>query len=305
MSAESLTSLFKVNNRRALPMTMVPFDPTAPALNAARASAPVRNNLNALFDGDVASLRPRAQGSPNMTVAVAGCDVESFWRQAWVGSDAPLNFAGGNSSAVVAPSANPRIDLLTIDSAGALAWTVGTEAASPAPPSCPAGKIPVCYIYCRVGMTHIHDFEDDDASNGYIYRDVRPLINLGGGTPAGAIVMFGGAAAPAGWLLCDGSAVSQTTYAALFAVIGLAFGNPGGGNFNLPDLRQRFPLGKAASGTGSTLGGTGGEIDHHHHTNLTGGNAVVGGVYPKADSAILQSTAENPPFQAVNFMIKY
>lgn len=83
--------------------------------------------------------------------------------------------------------------------------------------------------------------------------------------PAGVIAMFGAAAAPAGWLLCDGTAVSRTTYAALFAVIGTTFGvGDGSTTFNLPDLRGRFPLGKAAAGTGSTLGGTGGTLEHTH-----------------------------------------
>lgn len=85
------------------------------------------------------------------------------------------------------------------------------------------------------------------------------------GVPPGVISPYGGSSAPANWLLCDGSAVSRTTYAALFAVVGTTFGvGDGSTTFNLPDLRQRFPLGKAASGTGSTLGGTGGNIDHTH-----------------------------------------
>jgi|ERR1044071_557330 microcystin-dependent protein len=79
--------------------------------------------------------------------------------------------------------------------------------------------------------------------------------------------------ATSGWLMCDGALVSTTTYADLFAAIGHS-GNggvdPGGGNFKLPDLRQRFAMGKAASGTGSTLGGTGGSKDavvvSHNHT---------------------------------------
>lgn len=81
----------------------------------------------------------------------------------------------------------------------------------------------------------------------------------------GSVQMFAGSSAPAGWLLCDGSAVSRTTYSALFAAIGTTYGTGNGSTtFNLPDLRQRFALGKAASGTGSTLGGTGGAIDHTH-----------------------------------------
>ena len=83
--------------------------------------------------------------------------------------------------------------------------------------------------------------------------------------PTGAVIPFAGTSAPAGWLFCHGQAVSRTTYARLFAVIGTTYGAGNGSTtFNLPDLRQRFPLGKAASGTGSTLGETGGAINHTH-----------------------------------------
>jgi hypothetical protein len=72
--------------------------------------------------------------------------------------------------------------------------------------------------------------------------------------PSASIVMWAGASAPSGWLLCDGSAVSRAGYSALFAIVGTTYGaGDGATTFNLPDLRQRFPLGKAASGTGSTL----------------------------------------------------
>jgi microcystin-dependent protein len=90
-------------------------------------------------------------------------------------------------------------------------------------------------------------------------------------TPTGIISMYGGAInppttnPPSGWLYCNGAAYSRTSYAALFAVIGTAYGaGDGTTTFNVPDMQQRFPLGKAASGTGATLGGTGGAIDHTH-----------------------------------------
>ena len=70
------------------------------------------------------------------------------------------------------------------------------------------------------------------------------------GISAGTIAMFGGTSAPSGWLICNGSAVSRTTYAGLFAVIGTLYGS--GDNvatFNLPDLQGRFPIG-AGSGSG-------------------------------------------------------
>lgn len=86
-----------------------------------------------------------------------------------------------------------------------------------------------------------------------------------GAPPVGSGMEFYGTTAPSGYLLCDGTAVSRTTYAALFAVISTVYGSGDGSTtFNLPDRRQRFGLGKAAAGTGSTLGGTGGSIDHTH-----------------------------------------
>lgn len=83
--------------------------------------------------------------------------------------------------------------------------------------------------------------------------------------PIGAISQYAGATAPAGWLLCRGDAVSRVTYKSLYEVIGTTYGaGDGSTTFNLPDLQQRFPLGKAAAGTGAALGATGGTIDHTH-----------------------------------------
>lgn len=62
--------------------------------------------------------------------------------------------------------------------------------------------------------------------------------------PAGTIAAFGNTTAPTGWLACNDAAVSRTTYARLFAVIGTSFGiGDGSANFNVPDLRDRVPLG--------------------------------------------------------------
>lgn len=59
----------------------------------------------------------------------------------------------------------------------------------------------------------------------------------------GEMKAYAGSAAPDGWLLCDGTAVSRTTYAALFAVIGTTYGAGNGTTtFNVPDLRYRAPV---------------------------------------------------------------
>lgn len=87
----------------------------------------------------------------------------------------------------------------------------------------------------------------------------------GSGGPIGSILAWTSNSIPFGYLLCDGSEISRTTYADLFAAIGTTFGvGDGSTTFNLPDLRGRFPLGKSTSGTGSTLGQSGGSLDHTH-----------------------------------------
>lgn len=66
-----------------------------------------------------------------------------------------------------------------------------------------------------------------------------------GGVPIGAQMSFAGATAPNGWLLCYGQAVSRTTYALLFAIIGVAYGiGDGSSTFNLPDKRGRVSVGQ-------------------------------------------------------------
>ena len=63
-------------------------------------------------------------------------------------------------------------------------------------------------------------------------------------SPTGAVQFFAQATAPAGWLVCDGRAVSRATYASLFAAIGETYGaGNGSSTFNLPNLIGRFPEG--------------------------------------------------------------
>ena len=66
--------------------------------------------------------------------------------------------------------------------------------------------------------------------------------------PTGSIIPFAGKTAPEGWLFCQGQAVSRTTYAQLFAVIGTTYGSGDGSTtFNVPDLRGRVAVGAEAS----------------------------------------------------------
>ena len=88
-----------------------------------------------------------------------------------------------------------------------------------------------------------------------VYNKNEDKLNLvAGGTlyadaPIGSIQAYGGTTAPTGWLLCQGQAVSRTTYSELFAVIGESFGvGDGSATFNLPDLREATTKGVGLSG---------------------------------------------------------
>ena len=88
---------------------------------------------------------------------------------------------------------------------------------------------------------------------------------------SGMLMMWTTGTAPTGWLLCNGAAVSRTTYSALFAVVGTTFGaGDGSTTFNLPDYRNKMPLG---AGSTYSVGATGGSNDaivvSHTHTAST------------------------------------
>lgn len=110
-------------------------------------------------------LSPHEQTVPNLTLYVeAGVY--------FIGGKA-YSFAGGNSPSFTAPSANPRIDLLTINTSGTLERTAGSEAASPVAPKRPVDKYTICTVYNRVGQTKIYNAENAVAGEGYIYQDLR------------------------------------------------------------------------------------------------------------------------------------
>lgn len=95
--------------------------------------------------------------------------------------------------------------------------------------------------------------------------------------PVGSISMYGGGSVPDGWLACDGSAVSRSTYSNLFGVLGTTYGGGDGSTtFNVPNLQGRVPLGGGTLGSDSySRGDTGGsatvslttaQMPTHSHT---------------------------------------
>lgn len=83
-----------------------------------------------------------------------------------------------------------------------------------------------------------------DISDQRVKVSTNSAINLAGATPVGGTMDYAGSSAPTGFLLCRGQAVSRTTYASLFAIIGTDWGaGDGSTTFNVPDLRRRVTVG--------------------------------------------------------------
>ena len=151
----------------------------------------------------------------------------------------------------------------------------------------------------------------------------------------GSLLMWPTASAPSGYLACDGTAVSRSTYAALFAVVSTTFGvGDGTTTFNLPNYTNRMPY-------GTTVGTTGGSADavvvshthtatvtdpgHNHsytpnyysayitggsgnaaalQTSGTTGTATTGISVSNSTTGVSGTNANLPPYLGINFIIK-
>jgi microcystin-dependent protein len=105
--------------------------------------------------------------------------------------------------------------------------------------------------------------------------DMNPSVPL---VPTGAIMPFAMNSAPSGWLAANGTAVSRTTYATLFAAVGTTYGTGDGSTtFNLPDLRGYFVRGAGTNTDGLTAGTFGakqtGSVGPHTHSGTTGNDS--------------------------------
>ena len=124
--------------------------------------------------------------------------------------------------------------------------------------------------------------------------------------PAGTILASALATAPAGWAICDGSAISRSTYASLYAAIGTTYGSGDGTTtFNIPNLKGRTIFGKDSTQTEfDVLGESGGNklIQGHGSGTATG----YGLTYSESVlTATGLTTAQNlPPYTALNYLIR-
>ena len=133
--------------------------------------------------------------------------------------DAGAIFAGGalteiaaqTTAVIAAPTTDPRIDRIVVDSAtGIVSVVQGAEAASPAAPSIPNGTVPIAQVALGVSQTEITNAD---------ITDERVFGGGGDGVKVGTIEWFSMKTPPAGRLKANGAAVSRAVYAALFAAI--------------------------------------------------------------------------------------
>lgn len=175
------------------------------------------------------------------------------------------------------------------------AYKSGASPSPPPPPAAPslgyptegsaAGNVPATVLgphyFYAVAQEIISVIEGAGLTPSDSATQLRDAIDRGLGPP-GALLDYAGADAPPGWLVCDGSAVSRTTYAALFAAIGTTWGaGDGSTTFHLPDFRRRVAVGAGGAATaalGSTVGSIGGaetealtvaQIPSHSHGSGT------------------------------------
>jgi hypothetical protein len=140
-------------------MTAHPF--TQPD-NTSQDGTSYKNNLDnaiAMMNRIAGGFAPQAQDTPNMTVQIGAGFIPA------VGA-LPTEVVAQNSSAITAPSTNPRKDIVYIDQAtGTIGVATGTEAASPSDPSISADKVAIARINLTTSTTEITNADLDDIRN--------------------------------------------------------------------------------------------------------------------------------------------
>lgn len=186
----------------------------------------------------------------------------------------------------------------------------------------------VCQIAGQIYISLV----DNNLNNNPSTSPTDWQSGLPGSELSGVIKPYAGSVAPAGYLLCNGQAVSRTTYAALYAICGTAYGAGNGSTtFNVPNLQGVIPVAQlVADPNFGTIGGIGGEATHtlivneipshtHNLPSYVGGsnpgpgglpvaNATTGGPYNKStDGGTGGGVAHNnvQPYQTIgSYIIK-
>ena len=159
----------------------------------------------------------------------------------------------------------------------------------------------------------------NDTNLNLMQDNIETAINAqvsGDTLPVGAIIPYTKTTAPVNWLICNGSAVSRTTYSQLFSIIGTQYGEGDGSTtFNLPDLRGKHPMGYDSTQTEfNALGKTGGEkkhtqtvdelVPHKHSSDYSSGGGVNIGITAMGTklgtSNLVKETGGGQPFNVLD-----
>jgi len=131
------------------------------------------------------------------------------------------------------------------------------------------------------------------------------------GIPTATIVPWSSSSVPTGFLECNGAAVSRSTYAALFAIVGTTYGaGDGASTFNLPDLQDNVAMGKsgtkalASTGGANTVQSTGNVGGSTANATLTEAQLAshshsaqfLNGVFANGPTPNMERKTTNPPF---------
>lgn len=118
------------------------------------------------------------------------------------------------------------------------------------------------------------------------------IVNI---TPAGSVIAYAGSSAPTGYLMCDGTAYSRTTYANLYSAIGTAYGyGDGSTTFNVPDLRYTFIRGK-----GDAISVTGSGTASSSNATFTNHGIIRTGMVVRKTSGTLSPLAATTDYYAI------
>lgn len=162
-------------------------------------------------------------------------------------------------------------------------------------------------VWYDTAVGNMYVYSNDGNSSQWVEIQTNTAAVTTQELAAGAIMQWASATPPSNWLICDGSAVSRTTYTSLYAAIGTTYGaGDGYSTFNLPNLKGRVPVGLDASQTEfASLSQTGGAKTHtllvsempshthvqdaHTHMGLTDSSVGAGSGWGGSNGAIRPS----------------